>query len=170
MESALTTFQQQFEITASPGLSAQAFELVEKSRARALREGLNDGLAFSGGGIPDSIVSLEKSLKADIATLQERIYEHQKTPDSVHIPRWSAAIFDKKQALQALILQLETSYPDYHRLKYNTALASASDIQDQLLDHASVHFGIFRRRQHHFQFYFDQKQSAIAQLAHAERF
>lgn len=134
VEDGLLVFQKHFEKTGEKKLLAHAFDLVEKSKVRTLREGLNENFALAISCIPDSVLDLENNLLADISTLQQRIFEAQNTPDSSFIPRWSASIFDKKQALQNLVRSLETGYPDYFRLKYNDALADASAVQHQLLD------------------------------------
>jgi CHAT domain-containing protein/Flp pilus assembly protein TadD len=105
---------------------SKAFQFAERSKSAVLLEAINETKAKSFAGIPQHLINLEDSLKAEIAFFEQQlaIGEDQE--------RFKQLLFAYQSAYQKYILKLETEYPEYFNLKYNSRVASALDVQKRL--------------------------------------
>ena len=108
---------------------ADAFWVAEKSKAQALLDNHRDDIARRMAGLPDSLLRLESALKSQIADLEKTAYE---APPGNERQIAEAALFEKKQSLNELLQTFETAYPAYFKLRYNTSLAGAAEVQARL--------------------------------------
>lgn len=112
----------------------QAFRYAEKSKALLLAEALRESAAKQKAGIPDELLQKEKDLKIDIAFYKRQIFkEQQKTAaDTSKILLWQKEMLDRRRAYEALLTELENSYPAYYQIKYSQPPLSITSVQQAL--------------------------------------
>ncbi|MEN0004680.1 MAG: CHAT domain-containing protein, partial [Bacteroidota bacterium] len=113
----------------------EAFAFAESNKAILLLESINETVAKSYGGIPDSSLEQEKDQRINIAFYEKEIYqERQKEEaDEEKLKLWENQLFEYKQDYQALVKRLEGEFPEYYEMKYNTHLASLSGLQERVI-------------------------------------
>lgn len=134
IETNLSFFQQ----AQNPQYVEEAFLQSENAKAKVLRDAFARQRALKVADVPDSVLEAESHLKADIAVLQQSVFNGQKTPDSIHIHEWEGRIVDKKQGLQSLQRNIETNFPAYHRLRYSTVTSSLAKMQRLVDDRTAL--------------------------------
>lgn len=135
-ETGLKVALQLHELTGQSEYLEQAFAFAESNKAILLLESINETVAKNYGGIPDSLLEQEKDLRINIAFYDKQLYEEKQkgeAADTTRIQLWENQLFDFNQDYQALVKGLETDYPEYYEMKYNTTLASLNDLQQQIL-------------------------------------
>lgn len=123
------------EITSDEKYLEKSFYFAEKSRSNALSVQLSGKKARKFAGIPDSLLTVESSLKSDRAFFQSRIFElesDKENPDLVRIEWFRDQLITTNGQLDTLTQMLESDYPDYFELKYKNSTLSVSDIQTKL--------------------------------------
>ena len=104
----------------------EAFFLSEKSKSTILLQAILNSKAYTFSNIPEKLLEEERQLKASIHYLQKSILKNKK--DSTLQDRLLLA----KSNYHALIQDLETRFPSYYDLKYNTEVLSLKDFQKGL--------------------------------------
>jgi CHAT domain-containing protein len=118
------------EVTARKAFYRElAFYFAEKSKAAVLLESIADANAKSFAGIPGELVEQEKALKADIALYSQKLAQK---PDPQQEAAWRKTLFDLNGQYAAFVKNLESTYPEYFNLKFNSAIPSAEKIQNLL--------------------------------------
>ncbi|MEL6924194.1 MAG: CHAT domain-containing protein, partial [Bacteroidota bacterium] len=114
----------------------KALAYAEKSKAILLLEGLQKSDAEVFAGVPKEKISAIRALENQIGQQEKMRYfetrsggkDSQQKADSL-----SALILDEKIALANLVGDLESSYPEYFQLRYQTMTLPVEWIQAQLL-------------------------------------
>ncbi|UXP31262.1 CHAT domain-containing protein [Reichenbachiella agarivorans] len=106
-----------------------AFEFAERSKAAVLLSAINDTKAKHFAGIPDSELAIEDSLKTEIDYLEQMLLQEISDEDRL---AFKEKLFDYQLSLREFVKELEINYPQYYSLKYNTELASVSELQAEL--------------------------------------
>jgi CHAT domain-containing protein len=106
-----------------------AFYFAEKSKAAVLLESIADANAKSFAGIPAELVEQEKTLKADIALYSQKLAQK---PDPQQEAAWRKTLFDLNSQYAAFVKNLESKYPEYFNLKFNSVIPSSEKIQTLL--------------------------------------
>ncbi|HYC84753.1 MAG TPA: CHAT domain-containing protein [Chryseosolibacter sp.] len=107
-----------------------AFYFAEKSKSAVLLESISEANAKSFAGIPTALMEEEKNLKSAIA-LTNRKLSQKPSPDEERLLRETA--FKLSRAYESFIRKLESDFPQYFNLKFNTTSPSMQDLQ-KLLD------------------------------------
>ena len=108
---------------------AEAFYFTEKGKATTLLEAVKTTQARSFSNIPTSLLEQENSLKRKLTYWENELY--QASEDSVRRALRNRA-FETREAYNALISQLETEYPSYYQLKYDTQVIGLRELQRRL--------------------------------------
>lgn len=131
-ENALKTCYQL--IKKQPAKEAQytelAFHFSERNKASILREALQE--ANAKFGLPKNLQEQEQDLKVNLAYYEKQLANAQLRKDSVKVGRFQNKLFALNRQHEKLTQMLETRYPRYYQLKYNTALASVAEIKKHL--------------------------------------
>ncbi|MBV6641665.1 MAG: CHAT domain-containing protein [Cyclobacteriaceae bacterium] len=112
-----------------------AFNFCERSKSSILLSAINDTNAKQFAGIPESELAIEDSLKNEIGFLEQRLAQLNKEEE---IQQVKIELLKYQNALRDFIDRLETRYPEYYDLKYNTELAGISQIQSTLDERAAL--------------------------------
>lgn len=144
-----------FQMTGDVQFARQAFSFSEKSKYVLLSDFLNDIAAKYTAGLPEEVLEKEQNMKSQIAYLEKKVFEASHDSVSVQYEPQLAAL--RKEYLD-FTTQLESTYPDYYQLKYNTTTATVDQLQQilapdqQLIEYAltdsalyvfSMHAGSF---------------------------
>ncbi len=123
-----------YEITKEQKYLEKAFNYCESSKSAVLTESIKNNYALNIGGIPDSLINLEKELEKSIWNYEELIYEEnkKKTPDENKLSYWNKYLFEKKQKHDELINYLENNFNDYYSLKYSNSETKLKELQKSL--------------------------------------
>jgi CHAT domain-containing protein len=104
----------------------KAFQFCERSKSAVLLEAITETKAKSFAGIPQELITLEDSLKAEIA-----FFEQQLASGSGQT-KFKDLLFQYQSAYHDFIDRLEAEYPAYYELKYSQQLASVKEIQSAI--------------------------------------
>ncbi|HRI61902.1 MAG TPA: CHAT domain-containing protein, partial [Saprospiraceae bacterium] len=134
VEGAIGTALEMSQNTGDVKYLEQAFRYAEKSKALLLAEALRESAAKQKAGIPDELLQKEKDLKIDIAFYKRQIFrEQQKTAaDTSKILLWQKEVLDRRRAYEALLTELEKSYPAYYQIKYSQPLLNITAVQQAM--------------------------------------
>lgn len=103
-----------------------AFYFAEKSKAAVLQESIADAEAKSFAGIPGTLLDEEKTLKASIALLSQKLAQ-KPGADEERLLREQE--FNATRQYESFIQRLEKGYPDYFNLKFNHVAPTIADLQ-----------------------------------------
>lgn len=113
-----------------------AFYFSAKSQNQILLAKLRDQDARSFANIPDSLVRRGRKIRQRISTIQQQLSENgsgSQALDSTHRLALQNSLFRSHRELEDHIRYLESSYPEYYELKYNTTPPRVSEIQNTIL-------------------------------------
>lgn len=136
-EQAIAVAHRLYQIDKNPTYLEKAFFFAEKSKATLLAEALNESAAKSFASIPADTLQKEKDLKRDITFYEKQIFKAQQkgtADNSTKILEWQNIIFEKKQAYDQLLTNLETQFPKYFQLKYQDHFTQLPDVQNGLYE------------------------------------
>jgi CHAT domain-containing protein/tetratricopeptide (TPR) repeat protein len=111
-----------------------AFEFSERSKSSNLLASVKDMKAKEFGGIPDSLLIAENTLKGNIANYTSMLFEenHAVRPDSQKVNLYTAKIFKFNEEYNKLIDSFEKLFPRYYSFKYENKVVGIHDIQSKL--------------------------------------
>lgn len=104
-----------------------AFYYAEKSKSVLLLEALLSTKASKFGNIPSQILEKEKQLKSQITNKEKKINRSKKQNKILE-----EGLFALRKEYRNLIKDIETNYPSYYNLKYNTQVISLKKTQELL--------------------------------------
>lgn len=107
-----------------------AFHFSERNKASILREALQE--ANAKFGLPKDLQEQEQDLKVNLAYYEKQLASAQLGKDSIKVSRFQNKLFELNRQHEKLTQMLETRYPRYYQLKYNTVLASIAEIKKHL--------------------------------------
>jgi CHAT domain-containing protein/Tfp pilus assembly protein PilF len=107
----------------------EAFYFAEKSKSAVLLEAIADAEAKSFAGIPSTLVDEEKNLKSAIALCNQKLAQKPAAEEEKHLRETA---FNLNKQYGVFTRRLETEFPEYFNLKFNTASPSTKQIQSLL--------------------------------------
>ncbi|MBX2874307.1 MAG: CHAT domain-containing protein [Saprospiraceae bacterium] len=124
------------DLTKNQAHYEQAYYYAEKSKGLLLLEALKKSDAASFTGVPDERLQIIKKVETEIGSLETQLFLLQQRSEEeikARLDSLNKQIFDKKQSLKVSIQKLEEDYPEYYRLRYETAPPSITWLQAKLL-------------------------------------
>ncbi len=117
--------------TNDEGYKSLAFEFAERSKYGVLRQLQSESMARSRAGIPDSVTSRELRIKERISSLQYTINEESKQehPSTDKLEKLNADLFSLVRESDQLMVDIESSYPEYYKQKYSNQVVSIPQLQ-----------------------------------------
>jgi CHAT domain-containing protein len=113
----------------------EAFYIAEQSKSLTLLAQLRHIEAKYTANIESELLKKEQDLRNNLHVLDQYITRETEKGAKANknwISEWKARYFDYQAQYTRLIDQLETDYPDYYRLKYDTYTASVADLQQKM--------------------------------------
>ena len=111
------------------------FYFSEKNKSTVLSQSLTHSKAKEFGGIPDSLLIEEDSLSKRIADYKLEIAAK---PDSTTESLYRERLFNANREYDYLIHYFEKNFPQYHKLKYDTKIASLGEVRTMLDDSSAI--------------------------------
>lgn len=108
-----------------------AFELAERSKAANLLASIRTLKAGKFGGIPDSLSTKETSIKDNINSCRQKIFEEKQneSPNKTLIDSLENQFFLLTNQHDELIQFFEDEYPSYHNLKYESKVVAPEELR-----------------------------------------
>lgn len=110
----------------SKSYKEKAFYFSEKSKSAVLAEAIAETKAKHFANIPDSLLEKEKKLKADISFLEQKIADPTAKDQ---LDKLRDQLFTASRLYEQFVKSLETKFPAYYSLKFDTKQPSVKDIQ-----------------------------------------
>lgn len=152
----------------------QALFFAESNKAILLLESMNERMAQSVSGIPDSLLEKEKQFRVDISYYEREINEENNKkngePDQEKIKQWDDKLYTLRREYQQLIDQFEEEFPKYYRLKYDTKLATVQDIRSGMIDRKTAFLEYFVGTEKIYLFEITKQDFKVHQLEKSEEF
>jgi CHAT domain-containing protein/uncharacterized protein HemY len=114
---------------------AQAFYFAEKSKSAVLLEAISDANAKSFAGIPHELLEEEKGLKSAIALCAQKLAQKPTAAEEKYLRETS---FSLNRSYEAFTKKLETQFPEYFNLKFNSTAPSIGQLQSRLDDRTAL--------------------------------
>src|SRR5688572_25522319 len=106
-----------------------SFYFAEKSKSAVLLEAISDTNAKSFANIPDEVLEEEKNLKAAIALISQKLAQK---PSDEEEKYFRETLYTLNKSYQEFTKGIESQYPEYFNLKFNSASPSITQIQNLL--------------------------------------
>lgn len=106
----------------------EAFLFTEQSKSVLLLEALLSSQATQFANIPKEILERETRLKSEITHIEKRLT----ASEDVNI-LLEDELFNLRQEHRNLVVDIETNYPAYYNLKYNSKVLTLADVQEKLM-------------------------------------
>ncbi|MEL6132615.1 MAG: CHAT domain-containing protein, partial [Bacteroidota bacterium] len=126
LNEAMDTYEGAIAAALSAGDVARAFQISEKSKSTLLYTAMRGQQAKSYAQIPEDLLEEEYFLNEEIAYL-----EHQLSARADETELMTRLTIAKTQ-LEQLVKEIETAYPEYYRLKYDTQPIDLGFLQESL--------------------------------------
>jgi len=113
---------------------------LEKAKAFMLLSAIQNNKAKIVSNLPEELLQKEKQLKIELTYLEKNIQreETKANKNEVLIQKWQNEFFDHHQQYLQLLEQLETDYPDYYQLKYDTKTVTPTELQSILQENQVI--------------------------------
>ena len=134
-----------YEATSNPIYLEKAFYFAEKNKASLLLASIRELGAREFGGIPADLATKELEIKRQIALFNHYIHEESLSPNPEEgkITLWRQQLFSLNQEYSKLIDLLESQYPAYYKLKYDTSVPGLELIRQKLnKDQALIQYSL----------------------------
>jgi len=147
---------------------ALSFYFAEKSKSAVLLEAISDVNAKSFAGIPETLLEEEKSLKSAIALTAQQLAQKPTESEERYLRETA---FNLNRSYEAFTKQLETKFPEYYNLKFNTASPSITELQSRMDTHTAILSYFTDDKNHHlYIFLVTQKHFSIVDHAVPKEF
>ncbi len=121
-----------------PGYLETAFRFSERNKAGIMAESIGETNAGKFAGLPDSLISEENDLRADLTLYQKKQEEAEESNDLPAIGNNRNLLFETRRKYDNLQIYLEQNFPAYHKLKYPGEITSTGEIRELLPGDAAV--------------------------------
>ncbi|MGD2035037.1 MAG: tetratricopeptide repeat protein, partial [Bacteroidales bacterium] len=129
-----------YELSGDRKFLNSAFQFVEMGKYSVLRELVNSEYIRRQAKLPSGILDKERDLINEINTTRAIIgHENRKEkPDVPSLAGLQEKLFVKTKELENLKDKLESEFPEYYGMKYNTKVSTLTDIQNYLTNDQSI--------------------------------
>ncbi len=114
------------------------YQYLERNKSRLLLQSLASTASRQFAGVPDSILDQERDYLRKIAYLKDQVTSLEVKGASEQLTTLRQELFDNQYNYDRLVSQLQTTYPDYFQLKYNTQIVSLAEVQSGLQDGETI--------------------------------
>ncbi len=125
------------EATGDANYKKQALYYSEKSKGLSLLEAFQNTKANKVAGLSEADLKKERTLKLDIADLEQKVFQLVQERNIDHeetIKALKKKIFIKKEAYQAFLSELESNNPQYYNTKHHLEILDLEQMRALLKD------------------------------------
>ncbi len=112
-----------------------SFYFAEKSKSAVLLEAISETDAKSFANIPNELLEDEKNIKAEIALITQKLAQK---PSEEEEKSLRESLFGVNRRYQEFTTRLESQYPEYYNLKFNTASPSIAQLQQLMPEETAL--------------------------------
>lgn len=153
---------QAHEETGDPSHLEEAFRWSEKSKAAVLAIGLKENRLKGTSGIPDSLLSRERTLRMTLSRLMLRVENAVDPAETEHL---TAQLRDTELSLSRLTDALH-DYPDYYRRKFSFDSVDIAALQRNVLGPQTALLSYFRAEADLFGFVLTRQRLRYFRVSH----
>ncbi len=113
----------------------EAFYFAEKSKSAVLQESIADTQAKSFSGIPAALLEEEKNLKAAISFLSQKLSGKPNAEEEKYLRE---TLFQLNIDYANFIKRLESEFPNYYNLKFNSTAPTIAELQSSLKEQQAI--------------------------------
>ena len=108
------------------------YQYLERNKSRLLLQSIASAASQQYAGVPDSILNQERDYLRKIAYLKDQVTSLEVKGTSDQLAKLRQELFDTQYHYDNFVSQLQTTYPAYFQLKYNTEIVSLAKVQSEL--------------------------------------
>ena len=113
----------------------QSFYFAEKSKSAVLQEAISDANAKSFANIPSELLEEENSLKSAMALVTQKLAQKPSDEEEKYLRETA---FHLNTSYAEFTKELESKFPEYFNLKFNSAAPSIAQLQSMLTDKTAL--------------------------------
>ena len=147
----------------------EAFMLSERSKSMLMIDALQESNASSFGGIPDSLVLLEKELQKILTEAEKQRFDAIMAANEAEVKLQDSLIFHYKHQVDDLAHIFELEYPKYHKLKYTTKVANIKEVQ-AFLDHKTTFIEYFEGKSKIYAFSITKDKASVQEMEQGKEY
>lgn len=106
-----------------------SFYFAEKSKSAVLLDAISDANAKSFAGLPPELLEEEKNLKSSLNLTYQKLAQKPSEEEEKYLRETA---FELNRTYNEFVRNLETHYPDYYNLKFNSTSPSIRALQQRL--------------------------------------
>jgi CHAT domain-containing protein len=127
-----------YKLLKDPKYIESSFLFAEGEKTAILSESVDEAGVNKFKGLPDSLFSIEKDLRADITLYETRLKESEETNDSASIAVNKNLLLYFRTKYNELLSHLEKNFPSYYNLRYPETINIPEDIMRLLPQDAAL--------------------------------
>jgi CHAT domain-containing protein/tetratricopeptide (TPR) repeat protein len=131
-ESAINLANELFMETGDAAYIEKSFLFSERCRAFQLISALLDVDARSFGGVPDSVLAMEKSYKTESEVWEKKVFELKRSQSQAEVQKAEDSLFVAKNKYYDLLNLIQEKYPKYYALKYDKSIVDIGKFKQYL--------------------------------------
>lgn len=117
---------------------ARLFALLERTRAGALADALQQQRALALAGVPDSLLAREEQLRLQAADAANELRKKELEQDSAALVRLQDRAFRQEKTYRAFLTDLQNRYPAFRQYTQADQPATLAEVQAALPDSAAL--------------------------------
>jgi CHAT domain-containing protein len=165
---AIHTAYRLYENTQSPAYLKTAFALSEKGKSILLLEAFITKTGRRNTSVPQALLDQERDLSVDVAYYEKTYERARQEQDSSKAALFQAYLRDARLELSNLKEQMESDYPDYYQLKYESQSFDPLYLQAVLPDPQSALIEYFIGEEQAYAFVSSQETLRMIPLPHPD--
>ena len=138
LSTAVGNLWQLYRDTHDPILLTRLFDLLERTRATALADALQQQRALVLAGIPDSLLMHEQNLRLEAASTAKELRDKEMKGKVEEINTLKALLFHQQKAYNDLLNDLQNRYPQFAQYNHADQVADLPTIQAALPDSTAL--------------------------------
>jgi CHAT domain-containing protein len=127
-----------FTLTNNPDYIESAFQFAEGSKAGILAETIAKSNYGNFAGIPDSLISEEKDLQADLALYETKLKEAGESNNVQTTENQRTMLLESRRKYDELLNYFKQNFASYYKLKHPLKLPSTAEIRKLLPPDAAL--------------------------------
>ena len=127
-----------YKRTSNPVYIESAFQFAERNKAGTLAETIAESNAGNFVGLPDSLITEEKDLQADLSFYKAKQKEAVESDNQKAIDKYSRVLSENQDRYNEQLKYFEQKFPSYYKLMHPGLLPSTGEIRKLLHPDAAI--------------------------------
>lgn len=127
-----------YKLTNNPNYIETAFQFAERNKSEILAETITESVTGNFAGIPDSLISEEKVLQADLSLYESKMKEAGESNNLPAADYTRTMLLESRRKYNDLLNNIGQNFPLYYKLKHPIQLPSTAEIRKLLPTDAAL--------------------------------